>query len=91
MNPFEQLKEQIKSVETEVFGPINSLISQAEEDAQKYYEKGVRSAGNRLKKKMQEIRKAIKHPHIKSNFTSIQNSAKELRQNIVDSAKTESK
>ena len=91
MNPFEKLKSEIETTQEAIFSPINELIAQAEEDAQKFYEKGVRSAGNRLKKKMQEIRKTIKHPEVKAKMTSIQNSAKELRQQIVDSAKAASK
>lgn len=89
MNQFEQLKSEIAAAQAAIFDPINSLVSQAEEDAQKFYGKGVRSAGNRLKKKMQEIRKAIKHPEVKAKMSAIQNSAKDLRQAIVDSSKAE--
>jgi len=87
MNQFEKLKEEIAAAQAAIFEPIHSLVSAAEEDAQKYYGKGVRSAGNRLKKKMQEIRKAIKHPAVKAQMTAIQNSAKELRQTLVDESK----
>ena len=87
MNQFEKLKAEIAAAQTNIFEPINALITAAEEDAQKYYVKGVRSAGNRLKKKMQEIRKSIKHPAIKSQMTAIQNSAKDLRQSLVDDSK----
>lgn len=89
MNQFEQLKNEIAATQAAIFDPINSLVSQAEDDAQKFYGKGTMSAGNRLKKKMQEIRKAIKHPEVKTKMTAIQNLAKDLRQAIVDSAKTE--
>lgn len=90
MNQFEQLKNEIAAAQSAIFDPINAIISQAEEDAQKFYGKGVRSAGNRLKKRMQEVRKAIKHPEVKSRMVAVQNSAKELRQSIVDSVKVES-
>ena len=80
MNDFEKLKAEIASVQAVIFEPIISLVSAAEDDADKYYGKGVKSAGNRLKKKMQEIRKAIKHPMVKAEMTKIQEGAKNLRQ-----------
>jgi hypothetical protein len=88
MNQFEKLKEEVAATQAAIFDPINSLLASAEEDAQKYYGKGVRSAGNRLKKKMQEIRKTIKHPAVKAQMTGIQNSAKDLRQTLVEESKT---
>lgn len=87
MNPFEKLKSEVSSAQSEIFGPILTLIESAEEDADKYYSKGNRSAGNRLKKKMQDIRKAIKHPAIKTKMSSVQNSAKELRSSIMEDQK----
>jgi len=87
MNQFEKLKEEVAAAQQAIFEPINSLISAANDDAQKYYTKGVRSAGNRLKKKMQEIRKAIKHPEVKAKMSTIQNSAKDLRQTLVEETK----
>ena len=87
MNPFEKLKSEVSTAQSEVFGPILSLIESAEEDAEKYYTKGNRSAGNRLKKKMQEIRKSIKHPIVKSKMVAIQNSAKGLRSSIMEDQK----
>ena len=87
MNQFEQLKAAVSEAQNSVFGPINELIAAAEDDANKYYNKGVRSAGNRLRKKMQEIRKAIKHPAVKLQMTAIQNSAKDLRQTLVEETK----
>ncbi len=87
MNQFEKLKEQVSAAQKEIFEPILSIIESAEEDAQKFYGKGVRSAGNRLKKKMQEIRKTIKHPAVKTKMAEIQNSAKELRQALVEETK----
>jgi hypothetical protein len=84
MNDFEKLKEEIAAAQSAIFDPISALVSAAEEDADKYYGKGVKSAGNRLKKKMQEIRKAIKHPAIKAEMTKIQEGAKNLRQSLTD-------
>lgn len=91
MNPFEKLKFEVDSIQHEIFEPILKILNDAEDDANKYYNKGVRSAGNRLKKKMQEIRKSIKHPEVKSRMTAIQNSAKELRQSLVDETKSQAK
>ena len=84
MNDFEKLKEEISTACSAIFDPIYDLITSAEEDADKYYGKGVKSAGNRLKKKMQEIRKVIKHPAIKAEMTKIQEGAKNLRQTLTD-------
>jgi gas vesicle protein len=84
MNNFEKLKEEVNAVHSTIFDPIYALISSAEDDADKYYAKGVKSAGNRLKKKMQEIRKAIKHPAVKAEMTKIQEGAKNLRQTLTD-------
>jgi hypothetical protein len=84
MNDFEKLKAEIASAQAAIFEPIVSLVSSAEDDADKYYGKGVKSAGNRLKKKMQEIRKAIKHPAVKAEMTRIQEGAKNLRQVLTD-------
>jgi cell fate (sporulation/competence/biofilm development) regulator YmcA (YheA/YmcA/DUF963 family) len=88
MNQFDQLKSEIAAAQDSIFGPINTLIASAEDDADKYYSKGVKSAGNRLKKKMQEIRKAIKHPAVKAQMSQIQNSAKDLRQSLTDEIST---
>lgn len=87
MNQFEKLKEQVAASQKEIFEPILAILESAEDDAQKFYGKGVRSAGNRLKKKMQEIRKTIKHPAVKAKMTSIQSSAKDLRQALVEQTK----
>lgn len=89
MNQFETLKSEIEAAKTSIFGTIDALITEAEDDAAKYYSKGVRSAGNRLKKKMQEIRKAIKHPEVKAKMASIQNQAKDLRQALVEETKAQ--
>ena len=88
MNQFEKFKEEVAEIQAAIFNPINSLITEADDDAQKYYGKGVRSAGNRLKKKMQEIRKSINHPEVKAKMTAIQNSAKNLRESLIEESKT---
>jgi flagellar hook-basal body complex protein FliE len=77
----------VSAAQKEIFEPILAIIESAEDDAQKFYGKNVRSAGNRLKKKMQEIRKTIKHPAVKTTLTGIQNSAKDLRQTLVEQTK----
>jgi hypothetical protein len=84
MNDFEKLVLEVDAVKTAIFDPIQTLLVDAADDADKYYGKGVKSAGNRLKKKMQEIRKAIKHPAIKAEMTKIQEGAKNLRQTLTD-------
>lgn len=89
MNQFEKLKDQVAKAQTAIFGNLNEIIASAEEDAQKYYEKGVNSAGNRLKKKMQEIRKAVKHPEIKATMKAVQDSARDLRGDIIEKIKSD--
>jgi hypothetical protein len=84
MNDFEKLKEEVNAVHAAIFDPIYAIINDADDDADKYYGKGVKSAGNRLKKKMQEVRKAIKHPAIKAEMNKIQEGAKNLRQTLTD-------
>ena len=84
MNDFEKLKNEITEAQSAIFNPILDLINSAQEDANKYYDKGVKSAGNRLKKTMQEVRKAIKHPAIKAEMAKIQENAKTLRQTLTD-------
>ncbi len=84
MNQFEKFKAEVAEIQNAIFSPIATIIESAEDDAAKYYTKGVKSAGNRLKKKMQDIRKAIKHPAIKAKMTEIQNLAKDYRQRLVD-------
>jgi len=88
MNQFEKLKEEVAAAQSAIFDPINTILASSEEDAQKYYVKGVRSAGNRLKKKMQDIRKSIKHPAVKAQMTTVQVSAKALRESLIEESKT---
>jgi hypothetical protein len=51
-------------------------------DVEKYYEKGVKSAGSRLRKGLQSIRKAVHMPTVRGNMSRIQDAAKELRDSI---------
>jgi hypothetical protein len=84
MNNFEQLKNEVDAIRATIFDPIYEVINAAEEDATKYYTKGVKSSASKLKKKMQELRKTISHPAIKTEMTKIQESAKNLRQTLID-------
>lgn len=84
MNNFEQLKNDVDAIRSTIFDPIYEVITAAEEDANKYYTKGVKSSAAKLKKKMQELRKTISHPSIKTEMTKIQESAKNLRQTLID-------
>lgn len=88
MNQFEKLKEEVAAAQSAIFDPINTILASAEEDSQKYYGKSIRSAGNRLKRKMQDIRKSIKHPAVKAQMSIIQVSAKALREKLIEESKT---
>lgn len=88
MDQFLKLKEEVAAAQTAIFGPVNELLAAAEEDAQKYYGKGVKSAGNRLKKKLQEIRKATKAATAKVAITGVQASAKAYREVLAEELKT---
>lgn len=90
MEQFEILKKKAQDAQ-EVFKTINDLIASAEDDAIKYYDKGTRSAGNRLKKKMQEIRKAIKMPAIRLAMVEVQNAAKDYRNSLTEELKAPAK
>lgn len=88
MDQFIKLKEEIAAAQTAIFGPVNELIAAAEEDAQKYYVKGVKSAGNRLKKKLQELRKATKAATAKTAITAVNTAAKNYREGLTEELKT---
>jgi hypothetical protein len=88
MNDFEKLKTEITNAQNSIFNPLFDLINSAQDDADKYYNKGVKSAGNRLKRKMQDIRKAIKHPAIKAEMANLQENAKTIRQTLTDEIST---
>lgn len=91
MNQFEQLKDQVAKAKVSIFGELDAILSATEEDAQKFYEKDVASAGNRLKKKMQDVRKAIKQPAVKASMKAIQDTAKNLRGAIIEKNKAAAK
>jgi hypothetical protein len=88
MDQFLKLKEEVAAAQAAIFGPVTELLAAAEEDAQKYYGKGVKSAGNRLKKKLQEIRKATKGATAKAAITGVQTSAKVYREALAEELKT---
>ena len=84
MKNFNQFEERVALVKSEVFGEIDRLVEEMKVsgDVEKFYEKGVNSAGGRLRKNLQLIRKAINHPTNRTRMASIQDAAKELRSNI---------
>lgn len=84
MNNFEQFKAEIEEAKSSIFGEIDSQIQQLEEsgDLEKYYEKGVKSAGGRIRKSLQNIRKSVHNPTVRSTMNSIVDSAKNLREQI---------
>lgn len=85
MNKFEEFKQEVDAAKAKIFGQIEEIIANTEVEASKFYDKGVKSAGNKVKKAMQDVRKAIKHPAVKAEMSALQNSAKDLRQSIIDS------
>jgi|688.fasta_scaffold2390489_1 hypothetical protein len=84
MNQFQSFKNQVEETKKLVFGEIDRIIAELEEngDVSKFYDKGVKSAGGRIKKGMQAIKKAIHHPTVKSHMTALQTASKELKENI---------
>ncbi len=84
MNNFEKFKMEVAETKTAIFGEIESQIQQIEEsgDLEKYYDKGVKSAGGRIRKSLQNIRKAVHNPTVRSNMNSLVDSAKNLRETI---------
>lgn len=87
MSKFEEFKETLDKAKEELFAPLYEVVEGLEDDAVKYYDNGVKSAGNRVKKGMQDIRKIIKPADARRTFADIQNVAKEARQEIIDSFK----
>lgn len=84
MNDFEQFKALVEEAKTSIFGEIDSLIENVENsgDLEKFYDKGVKSAGSRIRKDLQSIRKAIHNPTIREKMNGVNNAAKELREKI---------
>jgi hypothetical protein len=83
-NDFEKLKSEIADAKAAIFGEMETQIQQLEEsgDLEKYYDKGVKSAGGRIRKSLQNIRKSVHNPTIRAKMNSIVDSAKNLRETI---------
>ena len=65
---------------------IRLIIQEMEEsgDVEKFYDKGVKSAASRLRKGLQGIRKAIHMPTVRTHMSKIQDTAKELRESLLN-------
>lgn len=61
----------------ELFNEIKQLVEEAEKDAIKFYERGNKSAGIRLRKAMQEIKGLAHNLRIEVNLIRIDREAKE--------------
>lgn len=85
LNEFETFKAVVLNVQDDVFGQINEILAESEEDAVKFYEKGNKSAGTRLRSSMQKIRKLIHHPTIRQSMNKVNLGAQEVRINVNDS------
>jgi hypothetical protein len=87
MNNFEQFKSNVEEIKNSIFGEIDSLIEKMEQsgDVEKFYEKGVRSAASRLRKELQNVRKAIHMPTFRTQMTRIKDAAKNLRDSMTQS------
>lgn len=85
MNQFEELKKTIQDVKLELFSEMENLLEACQEDADKFYEKENKSAGSRVRKNAQSIRKQIHHPTIRQHFNKIEEVAKTLRESISQS------
>jgi len=85
MNQFEELKKTIHDVKQELFSEMETLLETCQDDADKFYEKGNKSAGSRVRKSAQLVRKQIHHPTIRKNINKIEEAAKALRENISQS------
>ena len=82
MNQFEELKKTIQEVKHELFSEMETLLETCQEDADKFFDKGNRSAGSRVRKNAQLVRKQIHHPTIRQQINKIEEAAKALRENI---------
>lgn len=82
MNNFEQLKQTIEEAKQAVFSEMESILESCQEDVNKFYEKGNKSAGSRIRKSAQLVRKQIHHPTIRQHFSKIEDAAKALRESI---------
>lgn len=61
----------------ELFNEIKQLVEEVEKDAIKFYERGNKSAGIRLRKAMQEIKGLAHNLRIEVNLIRIDREAKE--------------
>jgi hypothetical protein len=84
MNSFDKFKETVEEAKASIFSEIDAELSALEEngDVEKFYDKGVKSAGGRLRKGLQNIRKAIHNPTNAKTMATIKDGAKELREEI---------
>ena len=82
MNQFEELRKTISEVKQNIFNEMESLLDQCQEDAEKFYDKGNKSAGSRIKKSAQLVRKQIHFPTIRQEISKIEEAAKNLRASI---------
>jgi len=83
-NSFETFKTAVNEAKDLVFGKIDALIADMEEngDVDKFYVNGIKSAGGRLRKGLQSIRKAIHNPTNAKSMATIKDGAKDLREEI---------
>lgn len=85
MNKFEELQKAVYEAKESIFSEMEAILDSCEEDVNKFYEKGNRSAGGRLRKSAQTVRKMLHFPTIRKQITIIEDAAKELRSTINDS------
>ena len=87
MNGFEQFKQTVDEAKKAIFGEIDSIIAELEESGsvEKFYEKGTRSAGSKIRKQLQNIRKAIHNPTNAKSMATIKDGARDLRDSIANS------
>jgi len=82
MNKFEELRKTIDEVKQNVFGEMEKILDECQEDVEKFYDKGNKSAGSRVKKSAQSVRKQIHFPTLRQEINKIEEAAKNLRASI---------
>lgn len=80
LGEYAKLIETVNEVKAALFDEIDQYVAEAEEDAEKFYEKGVKSAGARLRKKCQLIKKQIHGPTLRTEMNKIKDQAQALRE-----------
>ena len=85
MNKFEELQKVIADAKASIFSEMDELLESCQEDADKFYDKGNRSAGGRIRKTAQSVRKLLHFPTIRKTLSSIEETAKDLRSTINES------